>query len=125
MKNVIYLLTLTILFTVFSCEEPVDEKLVVGSCATVAFLENNTPLDVDLKSINFSFYENNTYTYQGLMNLEAGNYYLSRKLLYTIDTLSDNRIEKSVKVIKSTADSLFFEMNSGGDTQIIKLYKTD
>ena len=125
MKNVIYLLTLTILLAVLSCEDTIDNKLVVGNWTAVEFLENNAPKDVDLKSINFSFYENNTYTFQGLMNLEAGNYYLSRNLLYSTDTLSDNRIEKSVKVIKSTADSLFFEMNNGGVMQIIKLHKVE
>lgn len=123
MKNVIYFLTVSIILLVLSCEEPIDNKLLIGDWTAVEFLENDSPIELDLKSINFSFYENNTYTYQGLMNLEAGNYYLSRNLLYSTDTLSDNRIEKSVKVIKSTADSLFFEMNNGGVMQIIKLHK--
>jgi len=88
-------------------------------------LVNNIPKDVDLNSINISLYEDNTYQFRGLMNKEAGNYHLSRNLMYSTDTLSDNRIEKSVKIIKSTVDSLFFEMNDGGVMQVIKFYKTD
>jgi len=125
MKNVIYLLTVSILILVLSCEDTIDNKLLIGDWTAFEFLENGAPKEVDLKSINFSFFENNTYTFQGLMNLEAGNYYLSRNFLYSTDTLSDNRIKKSVKVIKSTADSLFFEMNNGGVMQIIKLHKTE
>jgi len=123
MKNLIYLLIVSILILVLSCKEAIDNKLLIGDWTAIEFLENDAPIEIDLKSIKFSFYENNTYTYQGLMNLEAGNYYLSRNLLYTTDTLSDNRIEKSVKIIKSTPDSLFFKMNSGGIMQIIKLHK--
>jgi len=124
MEKLTYFFTLS-LFTFFlSCENPIDEKQLHGSWTAVEFLESDKPLEVDLKSINFSFSDNNTYTYQGLMYKEAGNYYLKRDLLFTTDTLADQRIEKSVKIIKSTTDSLFFEMNYGGVTQIIKLLKT-
>jgi hypothetical protein len=116
----IFLLTLNL-----SCSDPIDKKLIIGNWTAVEFLENDAPKDVDLKSINFSFYDNNTYTYQGIMNKEAGNYHIERTLLYSTDTLSTERVEKSVKVIKSTSDSLFFEMNNGGIKQIIKLLKTD
>lgn len=125
MKNIIYLLAVTLLMTVFSCENSVDDKLLVGSWTASEFLENDTPKDVDLQSINFQFYDNNTYTFQGLMNKEAGYYHLKNGLLYSTDTLTNDQIEKSVKVIKISVDSLFFEMNSGGIKQIIKLYKTE
>ncbi len=125
MKNVIYLFAFFFLMTIFSCEETIDDKLVLGNWTAAEFLENDMPKEVDLKSINFQFYNNKTYTFQGLMNKEAGNYYLQRDLLYSTDTLSTNRVEKSVKIIKITADSMFFEMNNGGISQIIKLYKTE
>jgi hypothetical protein len=125
MKKIIYLVSAIIFISLQSCEEPVNNKLLLGNWTAAAFLENGVPQELDLKSINFSFYEDNTYRYQGLMNKEAGNYYLKRNLLYSTDTLSNNRIEKSVKIIKSTTDSLFFEMNLGGINQIIKLYKTE
>lgn len=125
MKNVIYLLVASFLMTIVSCEDTIDDKLLVGSWTAAEFLENDTPKEVDLKSINFSFYDNKTYSYQGIMNIEAGNYYLKNNLLYSTDTLSNDRVEKSVKVIKITTDSLFFEMNNGGIKQIIKLYKTE
>lgn len=115
----------TMSLTIFSCENPIDDKQLLGNWTAAEFLENDVPKDVDLKSINFSFFENNTYTFQGLLNKEAGSFYLKGNLLYSTDTLSTNRIEKSVKVIKSTSDSLFFEMNNGGISQIIKLYKVD
>jgi hypothetical protein len=125
MKNVIYLFAVSFFMTIVSCKDSIDDKLVVGNWVAAEFLENDVPKEVDLKSINFQFYNNKTYTFQGLMNKEAGNYRLQRDLLYSTDTLSDNRVEKSVKIIKITADSMFFEMNNGGISQIIKLHKTE
>ena len=123
-KYLFYFSTLSFCFSILSCSNPIDEKMLVGSWTAIEFLENGSPKEVDLKAINFSFYTDNTYTFQGLMNKEAGNYYLKRSLLYSTDTISNQRIEKSVKIIKSTPDSLFFEMNNGGIPQIIKLLKT-
>ena len=123
MKNAIFVFVIILLTFTLSCEESIDEKLVLGNWTAAQFLENGAPKEVDLNSINFSFFENQTYTFQGLMNKEAGNFHLSRNLLYSTDTLSTDRIEKSVKIIKASSDSLFFEMNNGGTKQIIKLYK--
>ena len=125
MKNLIYLLIVSILILVLSCKEAIDNKLLIGDWTAIEILENDAPIEIDLKSIKFSFYENNTYEYQGIMLKEAGNYYLSRDLLYSTDTLKENSKKKAVKVIKSTADSLFFEMNDRGTMKIIKLYKTN
>jgi hypothetical protein len=108
-----------------SCTDQIDYKLLIGSWTAGEFLEDDTVKIVDLNSINFSFYNNNTYAFRGIMNKEAGNFYLKGNLLYSTDTLTNERIEKSVKVIKTTTDSLFFEMNNGGIKQIIKLYKTE
>ena len=124
MEKLTSFLTIVLLTIFSSCENPIDEEQLLGSWTAIEFLEGNTPMDVDLKSINFSFYDNNTYTYQGLMYKEAGKYYIERNLLFSTDTLADQRIKKSVKIIKSTPDSLFFEMNEGGITKIIKLLKT-
>lgn len=123
MKKFIPFLIAIVLISVTSCEESIDDKLLLGDWTAAAFLDNGQPKDVDLKAINFQFYNNHTYTYQGLMNKEAGNFYIKRNLLYTTDTLSTESVEKSVKIAKITSDSLFFEMNNRGITQIIKLYK--
>ena len=126
MKNLNPFILLTTILAIFSaCGNSIDETKIIGNWTATAFIENNTPKEVDLNAINFSFYDNNTYTFQGLMNKEAGNYHIRRNLLYSTDTLSDNRIEKSVKIITLKSDSLFFEMNNGGITQIIKLHKTN
>lgn len=124
MKNLLLLLILCLLITLTGCNE-IDDKLLVGNWTAAEFLEDDTVKVVDLNSINFSFYDNNTYTFRGIMNKEAGTYHLKGNLLFSTDTLTNERIEKSVKVIKSTADSLFFEMNLGGIRNIIKLYKTE
>ena len=125
MKNLILFTTISLFTTLLSCKEQIDNKLLFGNWTAAEFLEDDTVKVVDVNAINFSFYDDNTYTFRGIMNKEAGNYHLQGNLLYSTDTLTNERIEKSVKVIKSTADSLFFEMNNGGIRQIIKLYKTD
>lgn len=122
MKNFFFFLIFSTFF-VSACNEEVDENIVLGDWACAEFIEQGQPKDVKAQNIRFSFFDNDTYSYNTTNYQEAGNYRLKGRLLYTTDTLANQRIEKSVKIIHSTMDSLYFEMNAGGIEQVIKLHK--
>lgn len=123
MKNTMRFLATALLISLSACAEKHDDKLLIGSWTAFEFIENNEPQNVDLKAINFEFYNNQTYNFQGLSNRESGNFHVQGDLLYSTDTLASERIEKSVRIIKLNSDSLFFEMNLAGKKQIMKLRK--
>ena len=122
MKNLCSLLIL--IFFCASCEEDNSAALLYGTWKVAAIYENNQAKDMAIGNIRFQFNENGNYTYNSNADYaEAGSFYVSRKLLYTTDTINADRIKKSVKIKELTVDSLFLDMNQGGIPQLWKLYK--
>ena len=96
-----------------------------GRWQAYAMLEEGEPAEIDLQHVYFQFSPDGTYSYHGTLNYrEAGTYRIERKLLYTIDTLHEERLEKAVKIAHLSADSLHFLMNAEGKEQLLKLSKT-
>lgn len=107
-----------------SCAEEFDQTLLHGEWKVDLFLESDKARDMDLTNMGFSFNAQNVYTYQSnLKYREAGKYRIERSILYSTDTLSNQRIEKAVKITRITADSLYLLMNDGGIEQKIILHK--
>ena len=125
MKPHLFFLFLVSLLTIIACEDPIDETMIVGEWACAEFIEQGKPKDVKAQNIKFSFTENDRYSYTTTNYQEAGRYNITGRLLYTTDTLTTPRVEKSVKIAHSTQDSLYFEMNAGGVAQLIKLYRVN
>ena len=113
----------TILF-LSSCEEEFDKSLLYGSWQADQFIESDKVKEMDISNMGFTFNAQNVYTYQSnLKYKEAGNYRIERAILYSTDTMSNQRIEKAVKITHITVDSLYLLMNNGGVEQKIILHK--
>ena len=119
-----YCLLLVVLFTLFSCSQ-VDNNLLIGKWK-VNTVEGVSAKDMEnMRDIKFEFSPNGRYTFQSTLNIkEAGRYSVSGDLLYTTDTILTTSKEKSVKIIKLTADSLYFLMNNSGQKQQLKFVRS-
>ena len=115
---------LIFLFTllIFSCNK-IDETLLHGKWKVAAMLEKGKPTDKGTDKALFDFMPDGTYAYEISYYKEAGNYHTKDRKLYTTDTLNSDRIEKVVRIINITNDSLTLEMNNAGIPQIWKCYK--
>ena len=87
-------------------------------------LEKNKPVDKGAEKAVFNFMPNGTYTYNISYYNEAGNFHTKDGKLYTTDTLNSDRIEKVVRVVNLTIDSLILEMNNAGIPQTWNCYKS-
>lgn len=124
MINTLRFLPLIAILFICSCEEPLDPTLLHGEWQADEYLASGKPKKTDPKLIGFTFAADQTYTYKGGFSYkEAGQYRLERSILYSTDTLSDQRIEKAVKIARITADSLYLEMNNGGIEEELVLHK--
>lgn len=108
----------------FACKSAIEQDLLYGSWKAAAFIENGVANEVDLNNVQFDFNRDGSYRYHGtLKQEESGRFYTVGKILFTTDTTAITEQEKSVKIIKLTTDSLFFQMNAAGTPQIFQLYK--
>ncbi len=117
--------TFALLSLLFSaCEPPIDNTLLLGQWQAVAMVEADK-VNEDITDIRFNFSDADTYTYQGGPSYqEAGHYRIQGDLLYSTDTLAQQRVEKVVRIIKLTSDTLFLQMNKGGLDQEMRLVKS-
>jgi hypothetical protein len=84
------------------------------------------PLDIDISTLRFAFFESGHYTFQGTLDYrEAGTFSIKGDLLYTLDTINQASSEKAVKIVNLTPDSLFLKMNEEGKIRIVKLFKVN
>ncbi len=119
-----YILTALLCLLLFSAclDDPTD---IYGRWQVEQMFEQGETSDLDLNGVYFHFSPTGTYEYQGnLKYREAGYYRIERKLLYTTDTLNEERIEKAVKITHLSPDSLSFLMNAQGNEQILILSKS-
>lgn len=107
-----------------ACNTGLDQNLLLGKWKGSALYENKNLSDTDVSHVEFDFKENEQYFYRGTLKYtEAGRFYTVGNTLYSTDTTRTEKIEKSVRVIRLSADSLFLQMNSNGTPQLLQLYK--
>jgi len=116
------LLFLSIPFLFFTCKK-IDETLLHGKWKVASMIEKGEITDKGADQAVFNFMPNNSYTYTISYYKEAGNFHTKDGKLYTTDTLNSDRIEKVVRVLNITSDSLILEMNNAGISQIWKCNK--
>ncbi len=125
MQKIIQFSSLVFIFLLASCAEPIDQTLIHGTWQADQYLANGKPKKSDPANIGFTFDAKNTYHFKGgLSYQEAGPYRIERDVLYTTDTLGNQRIEKAVRIAHISADSLHFKMNNNGIPEEIILHKT-
>lgn len=105
-------------------ESEIDTKLLQGNWDAVMMMESDVIAKEKMVQTGFSFLPGNRYLYQGGPSYnEAGTYRIEGDLLYSTDTLAAKRVEKVVRIVLLTPDSLFLGMNSGGIKQEMRLLR--
>jgi len=117
------LLILSIPFLIFTCKK-IDETLLHGKWKVASVIEKGKTTDKGADQAVFDFYPNGTYAYEISYYKEAGNFNTKDGKLYTTDTLNSDRIQKVVRVLNVTPDSLILEMNNSGVQQVWNCLKS-
>jgi hypothetical protein len=97
-----------------SCnEEPAsfDAGNLINEWVCVSLLEGEEEQPFMEGSIRFSFRADSTYDYQGGIYQESGRWRLKRDLLIT---KAEDNLEKQVRILYLTADTLNIMMNDRG-----------
>ncbi len=121
MKNFGLLVCVSFLFLQCNGQK---EKQLNGEWRASEIIEDGMPLDLDISTLRFTFYNEGHYAYSGTLDYqEAGTYSVNGDLLYTLDTINQASSEKAVKIVNLTQDSLFLKMNEEGKIRVVKLFK--
>lgn len=102
-----------------SCTPDSYKTDILGSWKQVQWtiVESGQPID---QAMDFTFSADERYEVDYRTEKEAGKYWLSGDDLYTKE---DDRVEKKVKIMTLTPDSLVFEMNRAGRLEEVVLVK--
>ena len=112
LRGFIYLLLLCFVF--FSCQNS-DDVQTLGTWKLYGLTESGQKQNVDLKNFEFKFNADGSYHFHGSSQMvETGTYRTEGDKLYTTDTSRQNALEKVVRVVKLSKDSMNFEMNNSG-----------
>lgn len=103
-----------------SCGNSENKKLIVGNWSGTEWLVNGKPSDLNIKSTHFTFNDKGEYTYEYSGNKENGTYIIEKDMLFTTPK-GEN--EMMVKIMKLTKDSLVFDMNRGGQPELLTLVR--
>jgi hypothetical protein len=103
-----------------SCGPTADTKLLHGQWKGAEWVMVNQPGTIDASLVSFSFGTDGRYTYTYNEAVEQGDYFVSNNELYTTP---DGGTKMMVKIEKLTADSLVFQMNRGGTSEVLTLVK--
>ena len=108
---------------VSACGED-NEKLLYGQWNASQITEEGQTLNVDLSEIQFNFRPDGSYEFQSTLNYrEAGSFNLDNNVLYTLDTVNLESVEKTVQLVYLSEDTLRLIMNSSGKTRMLELFK--
>lgn len=97
-----------------------DPTLLNGEWTGVDWLIAGKSSGRDAKEVRFTFDANAAYTAAYGEQRETGTFRLEGEKLYTV---AENKIEKVVKIIKITSDSLYLGMNRVGQDEQLVLVK--
>ncbi len=117
MKNA-NLLSILLIF-LLSCTPDSYKTDILGSWKQVEWtiVESGQAIK---QTMDFTFFDNERYEVDYGTEKEVGKYWLTGSDLYTKE---DNRVEKKVKIMVLTQDSLVFEMNRAGRLEEVVLIK--
>ena len=118
-----HLLLLVLVILVSTACSELDTTLLYGKWKGHQMLESGKVVDKGAELVRFEFDANGTYKYELAHMKEAGHFRTLEDKLYTKDTIDDKRLEKVVRVVLLTTDSLHLQMNSAGKNQLLKCYK--
>ena len=118
----IKILTIALVFTTLIACQKVNDKnpVLLGNWQGTEWLIMDKPSGIDASQVGFEFKEDGTYTAQFGDQKQTGTWRTEKDKLYTQET---GKKEILVKMLKYDGAVLDFEMNRGGQKEILKLVK--
>lgn len=114
-------LCMATLLSLVSCKKVNDKNpALYGKWQGTEWLVMDRPSGMDATQVMFEFKENGTYSAQFGNQSQSGVWRTEKDKLYTTET---GKKEILVKLLKYDGKALDFEMNRGGQKEILKLVK--
>ena len=118
----IKILTIALALTALIACQKVNDKnpVLLGNWQGTEWLIMDKPSGIDASQVGFEFKEDGTYSAQFGDQKQTGTWRTEKDKLYTQET---GKKEILVKMLKYDGAVLDFEMNRGGQKEILKLVK--
>ena len=109
------------LMTILACQK-VNYKnpALLGNWQGTEWLIMDKPSNIDATQVGFEFNEDGTYTAKFTDQNQSGTWRTEKDKLYTTET---GKQEILVKLLKYDGVALDFEMNRGGQKEVLKMVK--
>ncbi|MBK9327907.1 MAG: lipocalin family protein [Sphingobacteriales bacterium] len=120
MKNLKLSVVLLLAITLVSCIHSANKALLVGEWKGAEWLANGKPSDNDASKVYLKFSDDGGYVSDFGGSREKGTYILRENKLFTT---AEDQLEIMVEIAKLTKDSLVFNMNRGGQPEILILIR--
>ena len=111
---------LAALMFIGSCGNTENNKMIIGSWSGKEWLINNSPSDHNVSETHFTFDDKGNYTYTYSGTEEKGTYKVENDMLFTKPA---DQQEIMVKIAKLNRDTLIFDMNRSGQTELLTLLR--
>lgn len=107
---------LTLVF--FSCT--VDKSNLIGSWQAVAYYETGQTVDTPLDAVQLSFSSAGDYSFRSIgFYEERGQYRLAGNYLHIKDSTVQNAVERTMKILFLSPDSLKIGMETAGKSSTV------
>lgn len=115
------LFTLIALLTITACQKVNDKNpALLGNWQGTEWLIMDKTSDIDATQVGFEFKEDGSYSAKFGNQNQSGTWRTEKDKLYTTET---GKQEILVKLLKYDGAALEFEMNRGGQKEILKMIK--
>ena len=118
LNKTLMFLWLTLIFV--SCFDAKKQKLIIGNWKGISWLVDGQPAPYLPEHAAFIFDENGGYTYRFAEHVETCKYNVANNQLFTTPE-GGNRM--MVKIVKLEGDTLVFDMNRSGQSELLTLVR--
>ena len=116
-----YTLLIITLLALTACQKVNDKNpVLIGQWQGREWLIMDKPSDIDASQVQFEFNEDGSYSASFGDQKQSGIWRTDKDKLYTTET---GKMEIMVKMLTVNATALEFEMNRGGQKEILQLEK--
>ena len=122
MKSIKFILTALFISIFFSCGSTENNKLIIGKWIGSEWLIDGKSSNRNTAETHFIFDEKGNYSFIYEGTEEKGTYKIENDMLFTKQA---NQQEIMVKISKLTKDSLIFNMNRSGTSEMLTLLKNN
>ena len=103
-----------------SCANKENNKNIIGNWTGNEWLVNGSPSNRNVAETHFTFDDKGNYTYTYSGTEEKGTYKVENDMLFT---KPGDQQEIMVKIKKLSTDTLIFDMNRSGQTELLTLLR--